>query len=401
MKDSKPALPPESRTWPRPWVLLRSAAFHPYIYKRMVRAASTDAAPGALVAVYDKSGQRFGSGFFNPRSQIALRMVAFDDQVVDAGFFRKALEAAVSWRRQVLRLDEAADTYRVVHSEGDGLSGLVVDRFADVLAVEAHSLGIYRRLPEWLPVLAELCGTRRHLVAADPEIARVEGFAPDARLAGEPPRSVRIQENGLRFAVDFQSGHKTGFFCDQRENRKRLAGLVEGRSVLDLCCYTGGFAVYAAALGRAAEVTGVDLDEKAVDQARHNAGLNHVQGRWVHADAFSYARQMQANRNRWDAVVLDPPKFIASRGESAEGRKKYFDLNKLAVALVAPGGLFVTCSCSGLLSQEDFERLVIEAAHRLRRRLQIFNLTGAGPDHPVMSNCLESRYLKVLWARVF
>jgi 23S rRNA (cytosine1962-C5)-methyltransferase len=181
--------------------------------------------------------------------------------------------------------------------------------------------------------------------------------------------------------------------------------MVQGARVLDLCCYTGGFALAATVGGGAADATGVDLDEKAIAQARRNQGLNQVPParlRWVHADAFAYARQMQQNGERWDAVVLDPPKFVLTRepAGAAEGLRKYEDLNQLAISLVRPGGLFFTCSCSGLVGLEAFEERVIKAAHRLSRRLQILDRTGAGPDHPVFSNSLDSRYLKVLWARV-
>ncbi|MCB1129177.1 MAG: class I SAM-dependent rRNA methyltransferase, partial [Verrucomicrobiae bacterium] len=166
-----------------------------------------------------------------------------------------------------------------------------------------------------------------------------------------------------------------------------------------LCCYTGGFAVAAKVLGEAAEVTGVDLDEAAVAQARRNANLNQARIRWVHADAFAFARQMQQNGEQFDVVVLDPPKLIETREEAPEGLRKYEDLNALAMRLLAPDGLLVTCSCSGLLEAEEFERMVIRMAHRLDLRLQILDRTGAGPDHPVLSNCPESRYLKLLWTR--
>jgi 23S rRNA (cytosine1962-C5)-methyltransferase len=175
---------------------------------------------------------------------------------------------------------------------------------------------------------------------------------------------------------------------------------VESR-VLDLCCYTGGFALAAAVLGRAGEVTGVDLDERAITQAKRNANLNAVRVDWVHCDAYSYARQMQRNGRLWDLVVVDPPKLVEHREELRAGQMKYEDLNGLAMRLLAPGGLLVTCSCSGLLPEGDFEQFVIRAARRVERRLQFLDRTGAGPDHPVMSNCPESRYLKVLWARVF
>jgi 23S rRNA (cytosine1962-C5)-methyltransferase len=170
--------------------------------------------------------------------------------------------------------------------------------------------------------------------------------------------------------------------------------------VLDVCCYTGGFAVSAMKHG-AAEVTAVDLDEKAIEQAKRNANLNQCQVSFSHVDAFSYMRQMQRNGTTWEAVILDPPKLVHSREGYEEGRAKYHDLNKLALSLVAPGGLFVTCSCSGLMPPEEFEEIVTGLAHRNGRKLQILDRTGASADHPVMSNCPESRYLKVLWARVW
>jgi 23S rRNA (cytosine1962-C5)-methyltransferase len=366
----------------------------------MVRAASPDARAGDIVAVFDKKGSRFGSAFYNPRSQIALRMLAFDDRPLDGAFFRGLFESAVDLRRKILRLDETTNAYRVIHAEGDGLSGLVADRYDDVLSVEVFSHGAYRQLDRWLPLLHELCGTRRERVEADPLTCRLEGFKPAPRGTQPELRSVQIHEHGVRFAVSFQDGQKTGFFCDQRENRKLFAEATRGRAVLDVCCYTGGFAIHAMAAGGAREATGVDLDEKAVAQARHNANLNQVRASWIHADAFSYMRQMIENKREWEALVLDPPKLVPAREEFDEGAKKYFDLNRLAVLLVRPGGIFLTCSCSGLMPREEFERLVAAAARRSGRRLQILRMTGAGPDHPVMSNCPESSYLKALWARV-
>jgi 23S rRNA (cytosine1962-C5)-methyltransferase len=260
-----------------------------------------------------------------------------------------------------------------------------------------------QRLRNWLPWLHELAGTTSARVQVDHDLGSLEGIKPSAfkETNAAAPRTVKIREHGVRYEVDFAVGHKTGFFCDQRENRRALARFTRGARVLDLCCYTGGFALSACVLGGAGEVTGVDLDESALAQAKRNANLNQVRLRLVHADAFAYARQMQTNGERWDVVVLDPAKFIFSREERGnwEGRQKYEDLNFLAISLVKPGGLLVTCSCSGLLSLEDFEAHVIKAAHRQNRRLQFFDRTGAGPDHPVFSNCLDSRYLKVLWAR--
>jgi 23S rRNA (cytosine1962-C5)-methyltransferase len=391
--------PPGSESWNKPWVQLRTITFNPTVFPAMIRAVSPEAQPGDLVAVYDKEGKRFGTGTFSPRAKVPLRIIAHGDTPVGEEHFTDLIRRAVAWRRDTLQLDAHTEAYRVINSDGDGLSGLIVDRYADTLSVMANGCGVWRRLPAWLPLLHELLGTKRAVIELDEQSSRLEGLKP---LPGDTVRTVRVTENGVRYEVDFATGHKTGFFCDQRDNRLKLAGLVAGKRVLDLCCYTGGFAVTAAVLGNPDEVTGVDLDEKAIAQARRNANLNQQSKiRWVHADAFSYARQMTQNNETWDAVVLDPPKFLESREEIHEGRRKYEDLNKLGMLLLKPGGLLVTCSCSGLWTMEDFEREVLIAAHRLNKRLQFFDRTGPGPDHPVMSNAMEGRYLKVLWARVY
>jgi 23S rRNA (cytosine1962-C5)-methyltransferase len=274
-----------------------------------------------------------------------------------------------------------------------------VDRFDDVLSIELHSLGMAQRLPQWLSALHARLGTRKAVVAVEDRIARMEGILKPT-LPADTVRSVKIREHGIRYEVNLELGHKTGFFCDQRDNRRRLATFTRGARVLDLCCYTGGFALAAKLLGGADDVTGVDLDETAIAQAQRNANLNQARVAWVHCDAFSYARQMQRNAAQWDVVVLDPPKLVLGRDDADEGVRKYEDLNQLAVRLVKPGGFFVTCSCSGLLSAEDFERIVSKSAHRAARPLQILDRTGAGSDHPVMSYAPDGRYLKVLWTRV-
>ncbi|MCP5523955.1 MAG: class I SAM-dependent rRNA methyltransferase [Verrucomicrobiales bacterium] len=390
------APPPESAAWPVPWVQLRYFSNHPHVYPTMIGAVSDDAAPGDLVSVFGKDGKPFGVGLWNATARVPLRVIHHGDGPADEALVLRHVEAAVRLRQEVLRLPERTDAYRVIHSDGDRLSGLVVDRYQDTLSIEIHSRGIYRRLPQWLPLLHQRLGTRRERIVVEPAVARMEGFEAPAVT---PLGPVRFREHGVRYEVDFASGHKTGFFCDQRENRRRLAEFTRGRRVLDLCCYTGGFAVAAKVLGEAAEVTGVDLDEAAVAQARRNANLNQARIRWVHADAFAFARQMQQNGEQFDVVVLDPPKLIETREEAPEGLRKYEDLNALAMRLLAPDGLLVTCSCSGLLEAEEFERMVIRMAHRLDLRLQILDRTGAGPDHPVLSNCPESRYLKLLWTR--
>jgi len=385
--------------WRRPWVHLKNAAFRPAVYPAMIRDASPDAMPGALVQVYDRGGVEFGWGLWNPQARVPLRMVHRGPGPLEEGVFATLLQRAVALRVDTLKLPAVTDAFRVVNSDGDGLGGLIVDRYADVLSIQVHSLGIAQRVMAWLPGLHERLGTRRAVFEVDPDIARQERISP-ALLASDPVRTVKIQEHGIRYEVDFGTGHKTGFFCDQRDNRRRLADFAAGRRVLDLCCYAGGFSLSARVTGGAAEVTGVDLDERAIAQAKRNANLNSARVDWVHCDAFSYARQMRTDGRRFDVVILDPPKLVGGMEDDAEGLRRYEDLNILGASITEPGGLLVTCSCSGQLSAEGFEELVVRGVHKLDRRLQILDRTGPGWDHPVMSNCPEGRYLKVLWARV-
>lgn len=379
---------------------LKTFSYSPTLYPAMLKGASPDAKPGSLVAVYDKNGTHFGTGLYNPKARVPLRVLAHGREPLGEAYLLTLLDRALDLRLRILDLPAQTEAFRAVHSDGDFLSGLVIDRYADVLSVECHSLGMFQRLAAWLPRLHERLGTRRVMLDVDPQVARIEGIWPD-QLKTDAVRSVRVREHGVRYEVDFAEGHKTGFFCDQRENRRLFGKLARGGRVLDLCCYTGGFALAAKVLGGCEDVTGVDLDEKAIAQARRNANLNQARVEWVHCDAFSYARQMQQNSRRWDAVVLDPPKLILSRDEAQDGYRKYEDLNRLALTLVEPGGLFVTCSCSGLLSAEAFEETLVRAAQRESRRLQILDRTGPGADHPVLSIAPEGRYLKLIWARVY
>ena len=393
------APPPPEHNYACPWVRLRSGTSHPFIYRRMVDQVAPEAAGGDIVAVYNRQGQFFGHAFYHDRSQIALRMLSYDRTPIDEPFFRERIGRAVNLRQQILGPRDDTDAYRLVHAEGDGLSGLVAERYADWIVIEVFSLGIFNRLGLIKQLLSEATGIGNFLVRADEHVERIEGFHAGPELSDSTPPTVTIRESGLRFRVDLQSGHKTGFFCDQRENRQRLAGWCQARDVLDVCCYTGGFGLYAKKLGKAEAVTGVDLDEAAVALARKNANLNGVRVQHVHADAFTYLRQMQTNARSYDVVVLDPPKFVPSRDDYAEGLRKYADLNALAMSVVKPGGLLLTCSCSGLVSRDQFLDVVKSAANRLRHPLQILDQTGAGPDHPVMANCPESGYLKAVWAR--
>ncbi len=401
-RPATPKPPPAgSEDWPRPWAQMKYFSYHPAVFPNMVGPVSDDAGAGDLVNVFDKEGKPFGAGYYNPKARVPLRVLYHGQASFDEAALDNRLRQAIALRRDHLKLDDTTEAYRVIHSDGDGLAGLVVDRYFDTLSIDVTTLGAWRRLRRWLPILHEELGTVHQVIQVDPDIARIEMMriadVPEASMPS--PHNVRIREQGVRYLVDFEKGHKTGFFCDQRDNRARLGKLAKGR-VLDLCTYTGGFALSAKVLAKCDDVTGVDLDEKAIEQAKQNANLNQVRVNWTHADAFTWARQMIRNGEQWDTVVLDPPKLIHSRDAQEEGIFKYRDLNALALQLVKPGGLFVSCSCSGLLGTDDFEELVIGTSHRHGKRLQVIERTGPGLDHPVMSNCPESRYLKAIWAIV-
>lgn len=393
--------PPRVSERRTPWVQLKYFTFSPNVFPRFVGETSGAIEPGAQVTVYDRDGYPFGHGFYNSGANIPLRIFSHEKGALPENYFETLLLRAVKLRTGTLRLPETTDAFRVIHGDADGLNGLVADKYGDVLSVEVFSLAVYRRIREWLPVLHGALGTTRETVQLVKGFGSMEGARGCEDFHTPGLREVKIRENGMRFAVDFENGHKTGFFCDQRENRKKLAGFCAGKRVLDLCCYTGGFSVAAKTLGNAAEVTGVDLDETAIAQAKRNANLNQARINFVHADTFTYARQMRGNGELFDVVVLDPPKLIDGRDDYDDGFAKYHDMNKVVLPLVKEGGLFVTNSCSGLLKTEDFEALAIRVAHRLGRRLQILDRTGPGADHPVMSNYPEGRYLKALWAIVW
>ncbi len=398
--------PAGSEDWPQPWAQMKYFSFNPAVYPNMLAAVSREAASGDLIHVYDKEGQPFGTGFFNARAKVAVRVLQHGAERLTEDELDARVVRAVKMRRELLKLDECTDAYRLIFSDSDGLSGLTVDRYDQTLSLEVTSLGVWRRLRRWLPLIHAEAGTSSHVIHVDPDLALMEGI----RLADVPevddvaPTLVRIREHGIRHHVNFEDGHKTGFFCDQRDNRLRFGQLVAGKRVLDLCCYTGGFSLAAKLIGKCEDITGVDLDEKSIAMAKKNADLNQTRINWVHSDAFTWGRQMIANGETWDAIVLDPPKFLFSRDpedeDAKKGRNKYYDLNAVAIQLLKPGGLFVSCSCSGLLGLEEFEEIVCRAAHRNKRKLQILDRTGPGMDHPVMSNCPESRYLKVIWAVV-
>jgi 23S rRNA (cytosine1962-C5)-methyltransferase len=324
-------------------------------------------------------------------------LTADRNEAIDDAFFARQISTAVALRRNLLSLDAVTDAYRLVHSEGDGLSGLVVDRLGTILVLEFFAAGMFRFRTAIQAALAENYSNSRFYWFAEEHVQKQESF--DCRPPETPPPET-ITENGVRFRVAPGSKHKTGFFLDQRDNRKRLASFCAGRKVLDLCCNTGGFSVYAKVLGGADEVTGVDLDEQALALARQNASLNQVRLRFVQADLFPWLRDVIASGQRFDVVVLDPAKQTRDREEIDFALKRYLDMNRLALQAVAPGGIFLTCSCTGLIGEGDFLETLRRAAWQAGRTAQVLHVSGAGCDHPYLLHVPEGRYLKAVFCRI-
>ncbi|TWT19378.1 class I SAM-dependent rRNA methyltransferase [Luteimonas marina] len=386
-------------TDPLPTVRLRNAwrSSHPWIFQKLVEKPAQRPKPGSIVDIVGVDGAWIGRGFYNGHSRIALRILETDpDVAVDAGWFAGKIAAAVQLRREGLDLDATSNAWRVVHSEGDGLSGLVVDRYDDLLVVEFFSAGMFRHR-EWIydALREQFPGCRFHSFA-DEHVQKQESF--DFR-GSEPAAPAIITENGIRFRADPAGAHKTGFFADQRDNREWLSHRCAGKRVLDLCCNTGGFGVYAAARG-AGEVVGIDIDEAVLEIARGNAKLNNVRPRFVQADLFPWLRDAANNGERFDVVILDPAKMTRDRDQVINALKKYLDMNKLALGVVKPGGLLATFSCTGLVSEEQFLDMLRRAAFYAGRSVQVLKVAGAGADHPFLANVQESRYLKAVFCRV-
>ena len=377
---------------------------HPWVLDSAVSRVEGEPAAGAVVDLTTHDGTFVARGLWNPESRIRVRLYAFDPATpLDAGEWRRRIEQACALRR-ALDLDVADGGCRLVNSEGDDLSGLIVDRYGPYLAIQVTALALLPRLDTICDVLETLVAPRGMLLrGAERGLAKLEGLhLPDRLLRGVAPDGpVFVAEHGLRFGVDLTAGQKTGHYLDQRDNRLAAARLARGRRVLDMFCYSGGFAVACAVTGGARSVLAVDGSPRAASLARANAELNGATTITVEAaDAFEKLDGLVAGGERFGMVVLDPPKFARSRATVDDALRAYHRVNRLAVDLLEPGGILVTCSCSGSVSRDDFLQMLAGVAQRGRRTIQLLQVRGAAADHPVSASCLEGEYLTCVIARV-
>ncbi len=369
---------------------------HPWLFSGGVASASGDGSDG-LAEVVDAGGRLLARGAYSPDSQIVARLWTFDDRALDGALFRERFVTARKLREECLPPETTG--YRAVNSEGDRCPGALLDVYGDTAVLELSTGGTVA----WR---ADLEAAVREVFAPGDLIVHETGVFRDAgkaevRAAKSELTRVPFLENGLRLLADVGSGQKTGFFLDQRDNRARLRALAHGRSVLNLFSYTGAFSI-AALAGGASRAVDVDSSGAALGLAREHRHLNGCAASdedFVQADVFEDVRRRAAAGERWDVVVCDPPAFAKKKADVDRAARGYKDVNRVAMALVAPGGWLLTCSCSGLVDADLFQKIVFSASVDARTPFALVARQGAGPDHPVSLDCPEGEYLKGLWLR--
>lgn len=376
---------------------------HPWVLESAVARVVGQPADGDVVDLLTDAGKFVARGIINSRSKIRVRLYTWDNrQALNREFWQGKIENALALRTQ-LGLDDPQGAARLVFSEADGVSGLIVDRYGPWLAVQVTGLGLARRLDELVEILVARVAPQGIFIRTEKGVASAEGIElRDGLYWGETPDGpVFISENGLRYGLDLAEGQKTGFYLDQRDNRRVAASYFAGRRVLDMFCYSGGFSLNALVNGGARETLGFDSSQKAIGLARANAELNGVtKARFEASDCFEALHALSDHGEKFGAVVVDPPKFARSRGSLDEALRAYHKLNRLAVDVLEPGGILVTCSCSGHVSREDFLFMLLGVAEQSGRDIQVLEMRGASADHPLSVTCLESEYLKCFICRV-
>lgn len=377
----------------------RLRAGHLWVYSNEIDSARTPLGgiePGQLCRLEDARGGALGVATVNPHALLCARLLSGrGDASIDADWLLRRLRAALAARQAVY----TAPFYRLVYGEADGLPGLVVDRYGDVLVAQLATAGMERLKPLILQALQTLLQPRGVVLRNDVPMREAEGLPLYVETQGDVPEQVEIDEEGVRFRVPLLGGQKTGWFFDQRDNRDRLRRYARGARVLDVYSYVGAWALRAAAFGAAA-VTSLDASASALETAAGNAALNGVALETLTGSAQEVLSSLAAEGRRFELVIVDPPALIKRKKDHAAGLAHYERLNRAALALLEPGGVLVSCSCSFHLDATELQRTLLRASRADGRRLALLEQGGQGPDHPVHPAIAETRYLKALYARV-
>ncbi len=368
---------------------------HKWIFSNEIAGALNELQPG-WVKVVSSKGAALGIGYINPHALIAIRLVCRPGQEPTADFFRKLLSDAAQRRAH---LYPGSDAIRLVFGESDGLPGLVVDRYGDVLVYQVTTLGMSLIESQILELLLDLFDPRAIVFRNDVQIRSLEGLPLEKGVAyGAPPDPLLVRMHGLTFSVEALEGQKTGLFLDQRDNREAIRRWVIGKTVLDLFCYDGAWSMVAASSG-ATEVVGVDQSVKAIARAGENARRNDLGNcRFVASDAIDFLKAL--DKTDYDVIILDPPAFAKTKRALPEAIKGYIDVNRRALLALRPGGILVSCSCSYNLSEEDFRQAILKASQASGRGLRFLEARGQALDHPCLLAMPETRYLKCLILQV-
>ncbi len=377
---------------------------HAWIFSGALQQPPRWIEPGGLVDVKSSKGQFVARGYYNPQTDIAIRILTRNpEEAIDAEFVRARVRHAVELRN-VFQPDQT-NAYRLTHSEGDGLPGLVVDRFADILVMQIHTAGMERLRPLLIEALVQETGVSGILLRNDSMSRRREGLEVEEPviIAGEVPEHVIIRENGVQFLVDPWQGQKTGFFLDQRDKRESLRKYAQGKRVLNCFSYTGGFSLYAALTSKNTHVTSVDISAPAVEASRKNFELNNLNTdnyEFRIADVFAYLEEATERHEQFDVVILDPPAFAKTQSTRNNALKAYRRLNTLGMQVLRPGGILLTCSCSGVVGMDDLLGILSLSAQRFQRPVQLLETYTHGVDHPINLAMPETAYLKAVFCRV-
>jgi 23S rRNA (cytosine1962-C5)-methyltransferase len=366
----------------------------PWIFSNEIRMdeAARAIAPGSVVNVRGEDGRAFGTGYFNPKSLIAVRLLAEDcDAVIDEGFFATRLRRALKLRDSLY----PRPFYRLLHAEGDGVPGLVIDRFGDTLAVQIGTAGMEKQRDAILAALDKVLQPATVILRADAPSRALEGLDGYVKTVKGEGHRIAVEENGVRYIADLREGQKTGWYYDQRDNRAFIASLAKGKTVLDAYSYTGGFGILAAKAG-AKEVVCLDSSQGALALAEESARANGVAIKPVKADVFEELERLAAARESFDMVLADPPPFVKSKKDLEPGAKAYRKLARLAASVTAPGGILMLASCSHNIPAERFAAECAQGILRSHRQAAMIRQAGAGPDHPVHPLLPESAYLKAV-----
>ncbi len=379
---------------------------HPWIFSGAIHKRDGDPEQGGLVRIVDFKQNFLATAYYNRISQIRCRILSWDNhEIIDEVFWKSRIQSAIEHRQQ-LHFSSQTNAYRLINGESDFLPGLIVDQYGDYLVMQCLTTGIDVRKEQISKILAELCHPNGIIERSDAYARKREGLPKTTGIlyGKAPPDSFTIIENGVKFGVDLLNGQKTGFYLDQRENRTAVSQphLVEGKNILNVFSYTGGFGLFAIKNG-AKKITNIDSSIEALEQAETNVALNgweRSEDEYLAGDAFEILRYFRDQNEQFDMIILDPPKFAKSQKDIDGACRGYKDLNWLAFRLLEPGGLLATFSCSGLISQDLFQKVLFGAAVDAQRQVQIVQQFNHAPDHPTAITVPESAYLKGFLLRV-